>query len=77
MHLIYDTDAIAQNKELFLTKEKDRQHYETQPQQNEHILNGYMLKDIRPKTEWGRNKTYYEAIFDWASLPSELKRNLQ
>jgi len=51
MHLIYDTDAIAQNKELFFTKEKDRQHYETQPQQNEHILNGYMLKDIRPKTE--------------------------
>ena len=36
--------------------------------------NGYMPKVSRPRTEWGRNKTYYKAINDWALLPSELKR---
>ena len=28
----------------------------------------------RPRTERGRNKTYYKAINDWTLLPSELKR---
>jgi len=36
--------------------------------------NGYMAKISKPRTEWDRNKTYYKAITEWASLPSELKR---
>ena len=36
--------------------------------------NAYMPKISRTRTEWGRNKTYYKAINDWALLPSELKR---
>ena len=35
--------------------------------------NGYMPKVSRPRTEWGRIKTY-KAINDWTLLPSELKR---
>ena len=35
---------------------------------------GYMPKISKPRTEWGRNKTYYKAKTDWASLPSELKK---
>ena len=26
------------------------------------------------KTEWGKSKTYYKAINDWATLPSALKK---
>jgi len=26
------------------------------------------------KNQWGRNKTYYKAITDWAPLPTELKK---
>ena len=33
--------------------------------------NGYMPKVGRPRTEWGRNKTCYKAINDWALQPSE------
>ena len=36
--------------------------------------NGYMPKVSRPRTEWGRSKTYYKAINDWATLPSALKK---
>ena len=36
--------------------------------------NGYMPVISKPRTEWGKNKTYYKAITDWASLPSELKK---
>ena len=35
--------------------------------------NGYMPKISKPSLEWGRNKTYFKAINDWASLLSELK----
>ena len=35
--------------------------------------NGYMPKISKPRMEWGRNKTYFKAINDWASLLSELK----
>jgi len=28
----------------------------------------------KPRTEWGKNKTYYKAITDWASIPTELKK---
>jgi len=35
--------------------------------------NGYMPKISKPRTEWGRNKTYIKAINDWLSLLSELK----
>ena len=38
--------------------------------------NGYRHKVSRPRTEWGRNKTYYKAVNDWALLPSELKRQM-
>ena len=34
--------------------------------------NGYMPKVSRPRTEWGKRKTYYKAILDWATLPSAL-----
>ena len=30
--------------------------------------------ESKPRTEWGRNKSYFKAIADWASLPSELKK---
>ena len=36
--------------------------------------NGYMPVISKPRTEWGKNKTYYKAITDWASLPTELKK---
>ena len=36
--------------------------------------NGYMPKVSRPRTEWGRSKTYYKAINNWATLPSALKK---
>ena len=36
--------------------------------------NGYMPKVSRPRTEWGKSKTYYKAINDWATLPSALKK---
>ena len=36
--------------------------------------NGYMPVISKPRTEWGKNKTYYKVITDWASLPSELKK---
>ena len=36
--------------------------------------NDYMPKVSRSRTEWGRNKTYYKSIDDWASLPSTLKK---
>ena len=36
--------------------------------------NGYMPKVSRPRTEWGRSKTYYKAINDWATLPSALRK---
>ena len=34
--------------------------------------NGYMPVISKPRTEWGKNKTYYKAITDWASMPTEL-----
>ena len=36
--------------------------------------NAYLPKVSRPRTGWGRDKTYYKAINDWALLLSELKR---
>ena len=33
--------------------------------------NGYMPKVSRPRTEWGKSKTYYKAINDWATGPLE------
>ena len=36
--------------------------------------NGYMPVISKTRTEWGKNKTYYKAITDWASLPTELKK---
>ena len=36
--------------------------------------NGYMPKVTRPRTEWGKSKTYYKAINNWATLPSALKK---
>jgi len=36
--------------------------------------NDYMLKVSRPRTEWGKSKTYYKAIHNWATLPSALKK---
>ena len=36
--------------------------------------NGCMPKISKPRTEWGRNKTYYKAITDLVSLSSELKK---
>ena len=38
--------------------------------------NGRMPIVSRPRTEWGRNKTYYKAINDWTLLPSDLKRQM-
>ena len=37
-------------------------------------VNGYMTKVSRPKTEWGKSKTNYQAINDWATLPSALNK---
>ena len=36
--------------------------------------NGHMRVISKPRTEWGKNKTYYKALTDWASLPTELKK---
>ena len=36
--------------------------------------NGCMPIISKPRTEWGRNKTYCKAITNWASLPTELKK---
>ena len=36
--------------------------------------NGYMPEIRKPRTDWGKNKTYYKAIADWASLPTDLKK---
>jgi len=36
--------------------------------------NGNMSVISKPRTEWGRNKTHYKAITDWASLSTELKK---
>ena len=36
--------------------------------------NGCMPQISKPRTDWGKNKTYYKAITDWTSLPKELKR---
>ena len=36
--------------------------------------NDHMPQISKPKMEWDRNKTYYKAITNWASLPKELKR---
>ena len=36
--------------------------------------NGYMPVISKPRTEWGKNKTYHKALTDWASLPTELKK---
>lgn len=36
--------------------------------------NGYMPVISKPRTEWGKNKTYYKALTDWASLPTEPKK---
>ena len=36
--------------------------------------NGYMPVIGKPRTEWGKNKTYNKALTDWASLPTELKK---
>ena len=33
---------------------------------------GYMPVISKPRTEWGKNKTYYKAITDWASLPKRI-----
>jgi len=47
----------------------------TMNQQHSHnTRNGYMPKVSRPRTEWGKSKTYYKAIQDWATLPSALKK---
>ena len=35
--------------------------------------NGYLPVISKTRTEWGKNKTYYKAITDLASLPTELK----
>ena len=35
---------------------------------------GCMPQVRKPRTEWGKNKTYNKVITDWASLPKELKR---
>jgi len=36
--------------------------------------NGYIPKVTTPRMEWGKSKTYYKAIHDWATLPSALKK---
>ena len=36
--------------------------------------NDHMPQISKPKMEWDRNKTYYKAIPNWASLLKELKR---
>ena len=38
------------------------------------LNNDYMPKISKPRIELGKNKTYFKAITDWASLPSELNR---
>ena len=43
-------------------------------QQGYNTRNGYMPAISEPRTEWGKNKRYYKAITDWASLPTELKK---
>ena len=36
--------------------------------------NGCMPKISKPRTEWRRNKSFYNTITDWASLSSDLKK---
>ena len=38
--------------------------------------NGYMPVISKPRTEWGKNKTYYKAITDWASLHANKLKKL-
>ena len=46
----------------------------TSQQHGYNTRNGYMPAISKPRTEWGENKTYFKAITDWASLPTELKK---
>ena len=39
--------------------------------------NGYMPVISKPTTEWGKNKTYYKAMTDRASMPTELKKHAE
>ena len=39
--------------------------------------NGCIPIISEPRTEWGRNKTYYKAVTDWTSLPTELKKHAE
>ena len=57
---------IPEHFDVFRSTMSQRHGYNTR--------NGSMPIIGRPRTEWGRNKTYYKAITDWASLPTELKK---
>ena len=37
------------------------------------LRNNYLLRLVRPRTEWRRRAIYYKAITDWNSLPKSLR----
>jgi len=57
---------IPEHFDVFRTTMSQQHGYNTR--------NGYKPRISKQRTEKGRNKTYYKAITDWASLPSELKQ---
>jgi len=57
-----------------IPKHFDVFRYTMSQQYGYNTRNGCMPIISKPRTEWGRNKTYYKAITDWASLPTELKK---
>ena len=57
---------IPEHFDVFKSTMSQQHGYNTQ--------NGYMPVISKPRTEWGKNKTYYKAITDWASMPIELKK---
>ena len=56
---------IPEHFNVFNSKMSQQHTYNTR--------NGYMPKVSRPRTEWGKNKTYYKQL-TIGLLPSELKR---
>ena len=57
---------IPEHFDVFKSTMSQQHGYNTQ--------NGYGPIISKPRTEWGKNKTYYKAITDWASMPTELKK---
>jgi len=57
---------IPEHFDVFSSTMSQEQGYNTR--------NGYMHLICKPRTEWGRNKTYCKSVTDRASLPTELKK---